>query len=124
MEDFNQVMMDGLLELGFELAEPPPDEAWNGSDNQARRNMLFRWLEGKRAAMTWRYALFEHPLQAEHDYDLDQQDLGLSCPDHSAWTPSEFEPMFTRITVPMAYYSHIRRVTLVSSLLESETQVS
>lgn len=109
MEDFNQVMMDQLLEHGFQLGEPPlfgvtPPWAWC----EARPvNAFFGDLSleiTSKPPDRWR---------VHHDYALDARDLGAEAPDHSIWLPTEF----VRIVVPMAYYSHVRRVTIVDRLV-------
>lgn len=123
MEDFNQVMMDQLLEQGLRLGEPPlfghQEVICNGRPVNAFAGDLSLEITS-RPPDRWRVV---------HDYALDALDLGALLgavlPDHSIW----LEPEFTRIVVPMAYYSHVRRVTLVAGyeagvLLNSEALVS
>lgn len=84
MEAFNQVMMDELLDLGFQLGEPPVLV-------ETVPNTQMLALEGtQRATLRWRRLTLKpgghDSLQAEHDYALDFRDLGEDLPDHTSWS--------------------------------------
>lgn len=84
MEAFNQVMMDQLLELGFEPEDPEPFVP-GAAPHQLGRN-LDGYTGDRRASLTWwPPGTFNVPWRVVHDFGLDERDLGEELPDHSVW---------------------------------------